>query len=150
MFPVGTSAPDGRRNEITIDVADPGSIAIGFLAKEPGAAMKLGPAELSFRYEDAFCADHGLEGYERLLLDAMVGDQSLFTRSDAVERLWKFPPPAGQPAPGSALRSPAPGARNRYSTGSPRRTAGACQTSELGPGTDPCPFGGVISGVRGG
>jgi glucose-6-phosphate 1-dehydrogenase len=108
MFPVGTSAPDGRRNEITIDLADPGSIAIGFLAKEPGAAMKLGPAELSFRYEDAFCAAHGLEGYERLLLDAMVGDQSLFTRSDAVERLWEIsaplldnPPPVQTYAPGS-------------------------------------------------
>jgi glucose-6-phosphate 1-dehydrogenase len=114
MFPVGTSAPDGRRNEITIDVADPGSIAIGFLAKEPGAAMKFGPAELSFRYEDAFCADHGLEGYERLLLDAMVGDQSLFTRSDAVERLWEIsaplldnPPPVQPYAPGSWGPQPA-------------------------------------------
>ena len=52
--------------------------------------MRLGSAEMTFRYTDSFRAAYGLEGYERLLLDAMHGDQSLFTRSDAIERLWEI------------------------------------------------------------
>ena len=109
MFPLSRDAVQGgRRNEIVIDFADPGSITTSFLAKEPGATMRLGTAELTFRYADSFGAALGLEGYERLLLDAMLGDQSLFTRADAIERLWEISapllehPPAVQPyAPGS-------------------------------------------------
>jgi len=70
--------------------------------------MKLGAAELSFHYDDSFSAANTLEGYERLLLDAMLSDQSLFTRADAIERLWeisapllKDPPPLQPYAPGS-------------------------------------------------
>ena len=92
MFPIGRT-PIGRRNEIVIDFADPGSITTGFLAKEPGAQMTLGPAEMTFRYTDSFCTAHSLEGYERLFLDAMHGDQTLFTRADAIERLWEVSAP---------------------------------------------------------
>ena len=107
MFPVHAAGTrNGRRNEIVIDFADPGSITLGFLAKEPGAAMKLGAAELSFHYDDSFSAANTLEGYERLLPDAMLSDQSLFTRSDAIERLWEISaplledPPSLQTIPG--------------------------------------------------
>jgi glucose-6-phosphate 1-dehydrogenase len=106
--------PHGRRNEIVIDFADPGSITAGFLAKEPGAQMRLGAAEMTFRYADSFRAANALEGYERLLLDAMLGDHSLFTRSDAVQRLWEIsaplldnPPPIQLYAPGSWGPQPA-------------------------------------------
>jgi len=114
MFPVHGGHARGRRNEITIDFADPGSIAVGFLVKEPGATMALDGAEMIFRYADSFPADPGLEGYERLLLDAMHGDQSLFTRADAIERLWEIsaplldnPPPVRPYAPGSWGPQPA-------------------------------------------
>jgi len=109
MFPIdrGRALP-GRRNEIVIDFADPGSITIGFLAKEPGATMNLGAAEMAFHYADSFPAAHGLEGYERLLLDAMRGDRTLFTTADGIERLWEIsapllddPPPVQPYAPGS-------------------------------------------------
>jgi glucose-6-phosphate 1-dehydrogenase len=86
-------APSGRRNEIVIDFADPGSITTSFLAKEPGAEMYLGPASMVFKYADSFNAANALEGYERLILDAMLGDQSLFTSSDGVERLWEISTP---------------------------------------------------------
>jgi glucose-6-phosphate 1-dehydrogenase len=99
--------PNARRNEITIDFADPGSIAIGFLAKEPGAQMRLGPAEMVFRYADSFLLANSLEGYERLLLDAMLGDQSLFTSSDSIERLWEVSAPVLDDPP--AVQSYAPG-----------------------------------------
>jgi glucose-6-phosphate 1-dehydrogenase len=100
--------PAGLGNEIVIDFADPGSVTAGFLAKEPGAEMSLGAAQMAFRYRDSFCATNSLEGYERLILDAMLGDQALFTRADGVERLWEIsaplldnPPPAEPYAPGS-------------------------------------------------
>jgi glucose-6-phosphate 1-dehydrogenase len=98
----------GRGNEIVIDFADPGSITAEFLAKEPGAEMSLGPARMTFPYQDSFCTANSLEGYERLILDAMLGNQALFTRADGVERLWEIstrllenPPSVELYAPGS-------------------------------------------------
>ncbi|WP_442910855.1 glucose-6-phosphate dehydrogenase [Kitasatospora sp. NBC_01266] len=97
-----------RGNALVVDFDDPGWISARFLAKEPGPAMRLGTAEMTFRYADSFRRRHGLEGYERLLLDAMLGDQSLFTRSDSIERLWEVsaellahPRPVQPYAPGS-------------------------------------------------
>src|SRR5262249_51538574 len=101
-------APAGRGNELVIDFADPGSVTADFLAKEPGPELSLGAAQMVFRYQDSFCQANGLEGYERLLLEAMLGDQTLFTRADGVERLWEVsaplldhPPPAEPYACGS-------------------------------------------------
>jgi len=102
------AAPRGRRNEIVIDFADPGSISTEFLAKEPGAEMCLESARMIFRYANSFAAANALEGYERLILDAMLGDQSLFTSTDAILRLWEVsqplldnPPPVEPYAKGS-------------------------------------------------
>jgi glucose-6-phosphate 1-dehydrogenase len=100
--------PDGRRNEIIIDFADPGSITTKFLAKEPGAEMTLGSEKMVFKYSDSFAAANALEGYERLILDAMIGDQALFTSSSGIEQLWEIsqpllenPPPVEPYAPGT-------------------------------------------------
>jgi len=102
--------PDAVRrfNEIVIDFADPGSISSEFLVKVPGPQMRLGGTKMTFSYQDSFAMSHALEGYERLILLAMTGDQSLFTRSDGVERLWEIsaplldnPPPAEPYDPGS-------------------------------------------------
>jgi glucose-6-phosphate 1-dehydrogenase len=98
----------GRHNELVIDFADPGSIVASFLAKEPGPDMRLAEARMEFRYENSFVTANQLEGYERLILEAMLGDQSLFTRSDGIERLWEVstplldaPPPVEPYARGS-------------------------------------------------
>ena len=115
MFPAATAhTPNGRRNEIVIDIADPGSITTSFLAKQPGATMRLGAAEMTFRYADSFGAANGLDGYERLLLEAMLGDQGLFTTAASVECLWEIsaplldnPPPIQPYAPGSWGPQPA-------------------------------------------
>jgi glucose-6-phosphate 1-dehydrogenase len=100
--------PTGRLNEIVIDFADPGSIKTEFLAKVPGPEVTLGHSTMVFDYKDSFAAANALEGYERLILLAMIGDQSLFTRSDGVERVWEIsaplldhPPAVEQYAPGS-------------------------------------------------
>ncbi len=94
MFPFdGRTVRGGRGNEIVIDFADPGSITAQFLAKEPGPEMRIGPAALTFRYADSFNSANDLEGYERLILDAMLGDQALFTSSAGIERLWEISTP---------------------------------------------------------
>jgi glucose-6-phosphate 1-dehydrogenase len=85
--------PTGRLNEIVIDFADPGSISIEFLAKVPGPELSLGHSEMVFSYKDSFAIANALEGYERLILLAMIGDPSLFTRSDGVERVWEISAP---------------------------------------------------------
>ena len=100
--------PAGRTNEIVIDFADPGSINIDFMAKMPGPEMTLGASTMSFKYADSFAQANALEGYERLILLAMLGDQSLFTRSDGIERVWEVseplltsPPPVEPYEPGT-------------------------------------------------
>jgi glucose-6-phosphate 1-dehydrogenase len=96
------------RNELVFEVAEPGGISVSFLAKKPGATMELGPARFVFDYADSFCAANQLEAYERLIHDAMLGDRTLFTRADGIERLWEVatplletPPPVLPYAPGS-------------------------------------------------
>jgi glucose-6-phosphate 1-dehydrogenase len=85
--------PTGSLNEIFIDFADPGSISIEFMAKEPGPEMVLDASEMKFSYATSFGQSMALEGYERLLLQAMLGDQSLFTRADGIERVWEISEP---------------------------------------------------------
>jgi len=84
--------PHGRLNELVIEFKDPGSISACFLAKEPGPAMRLREVAMTFSYERSFHAQE-LAGYERLIHDAMLGDQTLFTRADGVERLWEVAAP---------------------------------------------------------
>jgi glucose-6-phosphate 1-dehydrogenase len=109
MFPAHQrDTPYGLQNEIEIDFADPGAIKTYFLTKVPGAELTLSNAEMGFYYKNSFAEAHALEGYEHLILMAMIGDQSLFTRSDGIERLWEIsqplldnPPPVEPYAVGS-------------------------------------------------
>ena len=87
------AAAAAHPNELTFELSDPGAIWVDFLAKEPGASMKLGAASLTFRYGDSFDVANDLEGYERLLHDCMLGDHTLFTRADGIERLWEVSAP---------------------------------------------------------
>jgi glucose-6-phosphate 1-dehydrogenase len=77
-------------NLLLIDFADPGAITIRFQVKEPGAAGGLAPAALTFSYASSFSHAVGLEGYERLIHLAMLGDQTYFTGAASVERLWEI------------------------------------------------------------
>jgi glucose-6-phosphate 1-dehydrogenase len=80
-------------NKLTFEVSEPGSISASFLAKVPGPTMSLGSASFEFSYEDSFSVANQLEAYERLIHDAMVGDNTLFTRADGIERLWEISTP---------------------------------------------------------
>lgn len=81
-------AGDTRRpNELVFELTDPGCVAVELRVKAPGPTLTLTRAPLTLDVERV-TGDHGLEAYERLLHDAMVGDQLLFARADEVERLW--------------------------------------------------------------
>jgi len=108
LFPMDESSPGWRGNKLVIDFADPGSIHAQFLAKEPGPLMHLDSAEMTFHYKDSFESAHRLEAYEHLILEAMLGNHSLFTRSDGINRLWEVAAPV--------LNSPPP--VERYAKGS--------------------------------
>ena len=99
MFPVDHREGQRHGNEIVADFADPGSIQTHFLAKQPGPKMRLGPAVMTFRYEDSFQTANNLEAYERLILEAMLGNQALFTRADGIERLWEVAAPVLEEPP---------------------------------------------------
>lgn len=101
MFPADARVGSNRRNELVIDFSDPGGVSARFLVKEPGPVMRLEPAEMTFSYSGSFCADNGLTAYAHLILEAMVGDRSLFTTAGQVERIWERSAPllASPPAP---------------------------------------------------
>ncbi|MEA2424070.1 MAG: glucose-6-phosphate 1-dehydrogenase, partial [Thermoleophilaceae bacterium] len=85
--------PRKPHNAITFDLSEPGAIETTILAKQPGPSMELGVGAMTFRYSDSFAVKNDLEGYERLIHDAMRGDQTLFTRADSIERLWEVATP---------------------------------------------------------
>jgi glucose-6-phosphate 1-dehydrogenase len=67
-------------------------ISLAFRAKEPGPGMALDTVPMDFSYGGSF-RTRPTEAYERLLHDAMAGDQTLFLREDAVERSWEIVAP---------------------------------------------------------
>ncbi len=79
-----------EQNHLTFDLGDQGGITSSFLAKVPGPTIRLAPAHMDFSYGDR---GDGLEAYERLIHDAMIGDKTLFTRADGIERLWEVATP---------------------------------------------------------
>jgi glucose-6-phosphate 1-dehydrogenase len=89
-----------RPNELVFELTDPGCVAVELRVKAPGPTLTLTRAPLTLDVERA-TGERGLEAYERLLHDVMVGDQLLFARSDEVERLWTCAAPilANPPTP---------------------------------------------------
>ena len=106
MFTLAGDAPAASRpNELVIDFQDPGSISANFLAKKPGPDIELREVAMTFDYDSAF-EQRELEGYERLVHDAMLGDQTLFTRGDGIERLWMVSEPLLEEPPKLELYEP--------------------------------------------
>ncbi len=78
-----------RSNILIIRIQPQEGISLSFSCKQPGMQVRLQQVEMDFFYEWAF-AQRSPDAYERLLLDALRGDASLFTRSDEVEYAWRF------------------------------------------------------------
>jgi len=85
LFDEGATQP----NVLIIRVQPQEGIALRFSAKVPGERYRPRIVSMDFRYGTTFGAGTP-EAYERLLLDALRGDQTLFTRADEVEAAWKI------------------------------------------------------------
>src|SRR3984957_625625 len=89
--PYALLAQDGpvEPDVLAIRIQPDEGISLRFIAKVPGPTMTLRPVAMDFRYGATF-GGSGPEAYERLLLDAMVGDPTLFARADEVTAAWRF------------------------------------------------------------
>ena len=85
------TAPHPRQapNLLTLRIQPQEGMALRIMSKIPGSRVNTHPVEMNFNYGDAFSAPSP-EAYERLLLDVMAGDASLFMRRDAVEASWMW------------------------------------------------------------
>jgi glucose-6-phosphate 1-dehydrogenase len=85
----GQTASD---NVLVIRIQPDEGISLRMSAKLPGAAVRIEPVKMDFHYGTSF-GKATPEAYERLLLDAMSGDATLFARRDEVEEAWRFVDP---------------------------------------------------------
>jgi glucose-6-phosphate 1-dehydrogenase len=83
---------DVEPNLLTIRIQPDEGISLRFAAKIPGTTMELRTVRMDFAYGAAF-GSAGADAYERLLIDAMTGDQTLFARRDEVETAWNIVDP---------------------------------------------------------
>jgi glucose-6-phosphate 1-dehydrogenase len=81
-----------NHDHLTIDLGPNEGLRLSFLAKAPGPAIELDQAHMDFRYEGSF-GSNLIGAYERLIHDALIGDRTLFTRADGIERTWEIVQP---------------------------------------------------------
>jgi glucose-6-phosphate 1-dehydrogenase len=81
-----------RPNVLSMRIQPDEGITLRFGAKIPGPSMNIGSVNMDFSYAEAF-GKSSANGYERLLLDAMLGDGTLFAHRDGVEATWALMTP---------------------------------------------------------
>jgi glucose-6-phosphate 1-dehydrogenase len=81
-----------EENVLAFRIQPDEGITLKIIAKLPGQAMEMRPVNMDFRYGSTFGL-HLADAYERLLLDCMIGDPTLFDRIDAVESAWSLMQP---------------------------------------------------------
>jgi glucose-6-phosphate 1-dehydrogenase len=100
MFPAGSGVGEQGPDHLTFDLADAAKVSLSFYGKRPGPGMHLDKLSLQFAMHETSLIGDVLEAYERLILDAMRGDHTLFTTAEGIERLWAVSAPL--------LESPSP------------------------------------------
>lgn len=113
LFPQGNTCQILERNILTLRIQPEEGISLRFVAKVPGEHLSVGNVSMNMNYSSAFGKALS-EAYERLLLDCMRGDATLFERRDGVEQAWQFVTPILQ-----ALEADAGPRVNLYDPGSP-------------------------------
>jgi glucose-6-phosphate 1-dehydrogenase len=78
---------DSAPNLLIVRVQPEEGISLKFLSKRPGSGMMLRPVSMDFNYGSSF-GERSPSAYETLLLDAIIGDATLYTRQDMVEASW--------------------------------------------------------------
>ncbi|WP_235683419.1 MULTISPECIES: glucose-6-phosphate dehydrogenase [Mycobacteriaceae] len=108
MFPAGSGVGSQGPDHLTFDLADNSKVSLSFYGKRPGPGMKLDKMSMQFSTTEIATNGDVLEAYERLILDAMRGDHTLFTTAEGIESLWERstqlledPPPAKVYQPGT-------------------------------------------------
>jgi glucose-6-phosphate 1-dehydrogenase len=108
MFPPGSGVGQAGPDHMTFDLDDHSKLSLSFYGKRPGPGMRLEKASMQFSLDETSYAPDVLEAYERLIHDALMGDHTLFTTADGIERLWEVsepllenPPPLHLYEPGS-------------------------------------------------
>ncbi len=86
----GPMAP--RPNLLILRIQPEEGISLRFLSKSPGSGMRVRPVSMDFNYGSSF-GERSPTAYETLLVDAMVGDPTLYTRQDMVEASWQIVQP---------------------------------------------------------
>jgi glucose-6-phosphate 1-dehydrogenase len=84
--PAGDQA--ARPNLLILRIQPEEGISLLFLSKQPGSGMRLRPVSMDFNYGASF-GERSPSAYETLLVDAMLGDPTLYTRQDMVEASWR-------------------------------------------------------------
>jgi glucose-6-phosphate 1-dehydrogenase len=100
-------------NVLTMRLQPREGIQLRFMTKVPGEALEVSGVTMDFSYEQAF-GQAGPEAYERLLLDCMRGDGTLFPRADATRKAWELVTPileAHEAGPSLPLHTYAPGSQ---------------------------------------
>ena len=91
----GIHETDLTANRLILTVQPQEGLTLELIAKKPGPKLCIGPLALDFRYASILDPGESMpEAYERLLLDCMLGDQTLFLRSDTVRLAWNYLMPA--------------------------------------------------------
>jgi glucose-6-phosphate 1-dehydrogenase len=76
-------------NQLILSVQPNEGVSMSLMAKIPGSRMRVRPVEMDFLYGTSFLSQSP-EAYERLILDTMRGDATLFARNDEVEAAWRI------------------------------------------------------------
>jgi glucose-6-phosphate 1-dehydrogenase len=84
-----------RPNVLVLTIQPNEGVALSLAAKIPGTRMRIRPVNMEFLYGTSFLSQSP-EAYERLILDVMRGDATLFTRNDEVEEQWRICDPIVQ------------------------------------------------------
>ncbi len=106
MFPAGSGVGAQGPDHLTFDLADASKMSLSFYGKRPGPGMRLDKLSLQFAMHDTGLIGDVLEAYERLILDAMRGDRTLFTTAEGIERLWQVSTPLLEAPPPMRLYAP--------------------------------------------
>ncbi|KQZ89752.1 glucose-6-phosphate dehydrogenase [Phycicoccus sp. Root563] len=89
MFPAHSGVGNAGPDHLTFDLADESKVSLSFYGKRPGPGMRLEKLSMQFSTQETERAGDVLEAYERLILDAMRGDHTLFTTAEGIESLWE-------------------------------------------------------------
>ncbi|MEH3032982.1 MAG: glucose-6-phosphate dehydrogenase [Aeromicrobium erythreum] len=107
MFPSGSGVGLSGPDHLTFDLADSSKLSLSFYGKRPGPGMRLDKLSMQFATQDTDRVGDVLEAYERLILDAMKGERTLFTTAEGIERLWEVSQPLLDDPPPVRMYQPA-------------------------------------------